>query len=156
MWSFAILSVPFPEVWNRKRDWERSCGAQKSIFQNSLQWTEWKQGFKHRVCPSHFTSWHTTDCRPERWIVTIPSSDQWLATIGNHWKTIVSNGWRTIKPLKNHCYQWFLDPKTIGKPLLPIVLVTKNHWKTIASNGFWTKNHWKTIATNGFGDQKPS
>ena len=22
--------------------------------------------------------------RPERWIVTIPSSDQWLATIGNH------------------------------------------------------------------------
>ena len=66
MWSFAILSVPFPEVWNRKRDWERSCGAQKSIFQNSLQWvdfqeTEWKQGFKHRVCPSHFTSWHTTD-----------------------------------------------------------------------------------------------
>ena len=65
--------------------------------------------------------------RPERWIVTIPSSDQWLATIGNHWKTIVSNGWRTIKPLKNHCYQWFLDPKTIGKPLLPMVLVTKNH-----------------------------
>ena len=25
--------------------------------------------------------------RPERWIVTIPSLDQWLATIGNHWKT---------------------------------------------------------------------
>ena len=65
--------------------------------------------------------------RPERWIVTIPLSDQWLATIGNHWKTIVSNGRRTIKPLKNHCYQWFLDPKTIGKPLLPMVLVTKNH-----------------------------
>ena len=45
--------------------------------------------------------------RPERWIVTIPSSDQWLATIGNHWKTIASNGF------------W-----------------TKIHWKTIATNGF--------------------
>ena len=51
-----------------------------------------------------------SDCcpgRPERWIVTIPSSDQWFATIGNHWKTIVSNGRQSIKPLKNHCYQWF-------------------------------------------------
>ena len=26
----------------------------------------------------------TNYVRPERWIVTIPSSDQWLATIGNH------------------------------------------------------------------------
>ena len=26
----------------------------------------------------------TLPLRPERWIVTIPSSDQWLATIGNH------------------------------------------------------------------------
>ena len=36
--------------------------------------------------------------RPERWIVTIPSSDQWLATIGNHWKTIATNGIGHQKP----------------------------------------------------------
>ena len=41
--------------------------------------------------------------RPERWIITIPSSDQWLATIGNHWKTIATNGFGDQKPLKNHC-----------------------------------------------------
>ena len=41
--------------------------------------------------------------RPERWILTIPSSDQWLATIGNHWKTIATNGFGDQKPLKNHC-----------------------------------------------------
>ena len=41
--------------------------------------------------------------RPERWIVTIPSSDQWLATIGNHWKTIATNGFGDQKRLKNHC-----------------------------------------------------
>ena len=41
--------------------------------------------------------------RPERWIVTIPSSDQWLATIGNHWKTIATNGFGDQKPLENHC-----------------------------------------------------
>ena len=74
---------------------------------------------------------------------------QWLATIGNHWKTIVSNGGQTIKPLKNYCYQWFLDPKTIEKPLLPMVLVTKNYWITIASNGFWTKIHHKSTDING-------
>ena len=81
----------------------------------------------HLSIPCVINNTVCSNCRPERWIVTIPSSDQWLTTIGNHWKTIVSNGWRTIKPLKNHCYQWFLDPKTIGKPLLPMVLVTKNH-----------------------------
>ena len=73
--------------------------------------------------------------RPERWIVTIPSSDQWLATIENHWKTIVSNGCQTTKPLKNHwyqwfsdqkplenhCYQWFWRLKTIVKPLTSMV-----------------------------------
>ena len=42
-------------------------------------------------------------CRPERWVVSIPSSDQWLATIGNHWKTIATNGFGDQKPLKNHC-----------------------------------------------------
>ena len=41
--------------------------------------------------------------RPERWIVTIPLLDQWLATIGNHWKTIATNGFGDQKPLKNHC-----------------------------------------------------
>ena len=41
--------------------------------------------------------------RPEQWIVTIPLSDQWLATIENHLKTIVSNGCQTTKPLKTIC-----------------------------------------------------
>ena len=36
--------------------------------------------------------------RPEQWIVTIPSSDQWLATIGNHWKTIATNSFGDQKP----------------------------------------------------------
>ena len=70
--------------------------------------------------------------RPRRWIVTIPSLDQWLATIGNHWKTIVSNG------------------KTIEKPLVPMVCQTQNHWKTIVSNG---KTIEKPIGTNGWPDQ---
>ena len=42
-------------------------GPKNHFFQNSsqrvdFQETESKQSFKHRVCPSHFTSWHTTDC----------------------------------------------------------------------------------------------
>ena len=45
---------------------------------------------------------NTMSNRPERWIITIPSSDQWLATIGNHWKTIATNGFGDQKPLKNH------------------------------------------------------
>ena len=36
---------------------------------------------------------------------------------------------------QNHWYQWFSEPKTIGKPLLPMVLDTKNHRKTIDING---------------------
>ena len=77
----------------------------------------------------------TSPNRPERWIVTILSSNQWLATIENHWKTIVSNGCQTTKPLKNHwyqwfsdqkplenhCYQWFWRLKTIVKPLTSMV-----------------------------------
>ena len=44
----------------------RLVGPINNFFQNSSQWvdcqeTESKQGFKHRVCPLHFTSWHTTD-----------------------------------------------------------------------------------------------
>ena len=53
------------------------------IFQSSFSYLSWS--------------------RPERWIVTIPSSYQWLATIGNHWKTITTNGFGDQKPSKNHC-----------------------------------------------------
>ena len=84
--------------------------------------------------PPTIVSWWLST-RPERWIVTIPSSDQWLATIGNHWKTIDINGFWTQKPLENHCYQWFWwqkplknhylqwfwRPKTIVKPLISMV-----------------------------------
>ena len=41
--------------------------------------------------------------RLQRWYITIPSSDQWCATI------------------ENHRYQWLSYPKTIGKPLIPMV-----------------------------------
>ena len=51
-------------------------------------------------------------------------------------------------------------PKTIGKPLLPMVLETKNHYKTIDINGGFPTIHLmamvglgktigKTIDTNG-------
>ena len=69
--------------------------------------------------------------RPERWIATIPSSDQWLATIGNHWKTIMSNGCRTTKPLNNHWYQWFLDQKPL-----------KTHWNQWLPDQKPMQNHW--------------
>ena len=45
--------------------------------------------------------------RLQRWYITIPSSDQWCATI------------------KNHHFQWLSYPKTIGKPLIPMVAL--NH-----------------------------
>ena len=54
--TLQVLSQVFihPSMPNSK-----SCGAQKSFFQNSsqrvdFQETESKQSFKHRVCPSHF------------------------------------------------------------------------------------------------------
>ena len=68
--------------------------------------------------------------RPERWIVTIPSSDQWLATIGNHWKTIATNGFGDKKTIEKPLLVMVFGPKSIGKPLLPMVLETKNHRKT--------------------------
>ena len=98
-------------------------------FQTNMvphSWGKVDKGLKHqRRIYSQDSSLSLKGClfssrlwsRPERWIVTIPSSDQWLATIGNHWKTIATNGfwtqnhWKTIapnsfgdqKPLKNHC-----------------------------------------------------
>ena len=58
---------------------------------------------KDRMAPVCFILPPCPETRPERWIVTIPSSDQWLATIGNHWKTIATNGFGDQKPLKTHC-----------------------------------------------------
>ena len=48
---------------------------------------ERERGLGDRLCQTQ-----SGEDRPERWIVTIPSLDQWLATIGNHWKTIDTNG----------------------------------------------------------------
>ena len=45
--------------------------------------------------------------RLRRWYITIPLSDQWCTTI------------------ENHRYQWLSYPKTIGKPLIPMVAL--NH-----------------------------
>ena len=46
---------------------------------------------------------HTVKGRLRRWYITIPSLVQWCTTI------------------ENHCYQWLSCPKTIRKPLIPIV-----------------------------------
>ena len=40
--------------------------------------------------------------RPQRWIVTIPSFNQWLQTIENHRHSIGTNGCHTKKPLPFH------------------------------------------------------
>ena len=47
--------------------------------------------------------------RPQRWIVTIPSFDQWLQTIENHRHSIGTNGCLTKKPLPFHWFQWMLS-----------------------------------------------
>ena len=65
--------------------------------------------------------------RPEQWIVTFPSSDQWLATIENHWKTIRVQWLPDYKTIEKPFVPMVFRPKTIGKPLLPMVLETKNH-----------------------------
>ena len=68
--------------------------------------------------------------RPQRWIITIPSFDQWLAPIENYRKTIGCNGCQTkwlVNPLKN---------LPIGWPMIsyhPIPLKNRqikptNHW----------------------------
>ena len=53
------------------------------------------------ICARNYT-------RLRRWYITIPSLDQW---------------WTTIE---NHRYQWLSYPKTIGKPLIPMVAL--NHF----------------------------
>ena len=64
---------------------------------------------------------------------------------------MVSYHW---KSLENHCIQWSADYKTIGKPLLPMVLETKNHRKAIDISmvtfhpsyrpdfNLWLGHHW--------------
>ena len=54
----------------------------------------------------------------------------------DHWKNHWYQWFSVKKPLENHWYQWLTcEKKTIGKPLLPMVLGTKNHRKTIDING---------------------
>ena len=92
------------------------CGANKvrTLSKVSVLWHEfgrkWSpgKGWPVRLALRSYQSPATAGFkieprRPERWIITIPSSDQWLATIGNHWKTIATNGFGDQKPLKNHC-----------------------------------------------------
>ena len=62
--------------------------------------------------------------RPERWIVTIPSFDQWLATIEKPLSPMVARPKTIAKPsspmvarLKKHRGQWLIDQKPL-----------KNHW----------------------------
>ena len=75
--------------------------TRKKSFSSNFQ----NPKFAITVCCCSVTKWSESSIvdRPERWIVTIPLSDQWLATSGNHWKTIATNGFGDQKPLKNHC-----------------------------------------------------
>jgi len=125
--SYITQGFLWLSVQGHKRAVEKQKDRQGDFLSFSSARKKYHQRWREHRDITFLGVVHILRNRPERWIVTIPSSDQWLATIGNHWKTIVSNGRRTIKPLKKHFYQWFLDPKTIGKPLLPMVLVTKNH-----------------------------
>ena len=95
--------TPLDHIWQ---------GQQNTQIQpNAAKYCNWpvsghaKYGWVGYPWKDH-TKWSSdtlTSGRPERWIVTIPSSDQWLATIGNHWETIATNGFGDQKPLKNHC-----------------------------------------------------
>ena len=84
------------------------------------------------------------DIRPERWIVTIPSFDQWLATIEKPSSPMVARPKTIAKPsspmvarLKKHRGQWLIDQKPL-----------KNHWyqwflpnHSFNGNGD-PENHW--------------
>ena len=63
--------------------------------------------FKNRLKWIKNPNLHDSRTRLRRWYITIPSSDQWCTTI------------------ENHRYQWLSYPKTIGKPLIPMVAL--NH-----------------------------
>ena len=102
-----------------------------------------------------FVRWAQVPQLDKEWMVTIPSLDQWLATIGNHWKTIDTNG----PTVKNHWETIVSNGKTIGKTIDTNGPTVKNHWKNIVSygktigktidtNGPTIKNHWKTIVPN--------
>ena len=82
--------------------------------------------------------------RPRRWIVTILSFDQWLATIEKPLSPMVARPKTIAKPsspmvarLKNHRGQWLIDQKPL-----------KNHWyqwflpnHSFNGNGD-PENHW--------------
>ena len=57
--------------------------------------------------------------------------------VSYHWKTIVSNGCPTSKPSAS----MVAGPKTIAKPLVPMVCQTKNHCKTTDTNGCYPTLH---------------
>jgi len=59
---------------------------------------------------------------------------QWLPDYKTIEKTIGYNGFWIKKPSKIPLQPMVFGPKTIGKPLLPMVLDTKNHRKTIDIN----------------------
>ena len=78
--------------------------------------------FRTKILTKKFQKIFKKKCyqiRLQRWYITIPSSDQWCTTI------------------ENHRYQWLSYPKTIGKPLIPMVAL--NH-----SIQWWWKL-WKPL-----------
>ena len=104
----TLFKIGFPDL--SKVSWSRTVSSKMTVLDHFFQ--------KEITALPHFDyiAWKQWMPRDETWaIVTIPSSDQWLATIEKPSCPMVAR-------LQNH---W----KTIG-------FQTKNHWKTIATNGF--------------------
>ena len=72
--------------------------------------------------------------RRRRWIVTIPSFDQWLATIENHWKTIGCNGCWT------NYHRKAIGANAIGNGLWSYRINSQrgNHWPFHRAQDFTT------------------
>ena len=90
--DLAKVIIYFTLLWNK-------CQTRNFTVKIICNWIRSNVRFK---CDSIFPSLRG-GIRLRRWYITIPSSDQWYITI------------------ENHRYQWLPYPKTIGKPLIPMV-----------------------------------
>ena len=97
-WYEGFSCTGFQGRKSLSSSWFNLCKALSRMESCLDQLFRWVSSYSYSSC------WLASyKFRPKRWIVTIPSSDQWLATIGNHWKTIATNGFGDQKPLTNHC-----------------------------------------------------
>ena len=108
-----------------------SLHPESSFLTIGPPWCSWPRGEG-----VHLETW---GARPERWIVTIPSFDQWLATIEKPSSPMVARPKTIAKPsspmvarLKKHRGQWLIDQKPLKK---------------IGTNGFFQTIHSMAMVT---------